>query len=98
LLYEFASQNQVVNEHGERQNLQSPNPRNPRQNLKEQRIRRTHESPKSYLATHSAHPGAKLAHPAQQRLEIDLDDGVKTNYLKFTGAVQPIPDLAAKED
>jgi hypothetical protein len=35
---------------------------------------------------------------AQQRLEIDLDDGVKVNYLKFTGAVQPIPGLAAKED
>jgi len=35
---------------------------------------------------------------AQQRLEIDLDDGVKTNYLKFTGAVQTIPGLAAKED
>ena len=35
---------------------------------------------------------------AQARLEIDLDDGVKTNYLKFTGAVQPIPGLAAKED
>lgn len=35
---------------------------------------------------------------AQQRLEIDLDDGEKTNYLKFTGAVQPIADLAAKED
>lgn len=35
---------------------------------------------------------------AQQRLEIDLDDGVKTNYLKFEGAVQPIPGLAAKED
>ena len=35
---------------------------------------------------------------AQQRLEIDLDDGVKVNYLKFTGAVQTIPGLAAKED
>ena len=35
---------------------------------------------------------------AQQRLEIDLDDGVKVNYLKFEGAVQPIPGLAAKED
>jgi hypothetical protein len=35
---------------------------------------------------------------AQQRLEIDLDDGVKTNYLKFEGAVQPIPGLPAKED
>jgi hypothetical protein len=27
-----------------------------------------------------------------------LDDGVKVNYLKFTGVVQPIPGLAAKED
>jgi type II restriction/modification system DNA methylase subunit YeeA len=35
---------------------------------------------------------------AQARQEIDLDDGVKVNYLKFTGAVQPIPGLAAKED
>ena len=35
---------------------------------------------------------------AQQRLEIDLDDGVKVNYLKFEGAVQTIPGLAAKED
>ena len=35
---------------------------------------------------------------AQARLEIDLDDGVKVNYLKFTGAVQPIAGLAAKED
>jgi hypothetical protein len=87
-----------VNEHGKRQNLQSPNPRNPRQNLKEQRIRRTQESPKSHPATHSAHPGPKLAHLAQARLEIDLDEGVKVNYLKFEGAVQPIAGLAAKED
>jgi hypothetical protein len=35
---------------------------------------------------------------AQQRLEIDLDDGVKVNYLKFVGAVQAIAGLAAKED
>jgi hypothetical protein len=35
---------------------------------------------------------------AQQRLEIDLDDGVKVNYLKFEGAVAPISGLAAKED
>jgi hypothetical protein len=33
---------------------------------------------------------------AQQRLEIDLDDGVKVNYLKFEGAVQPIPGLTTK--
>ena len=42
---------------------------------------------------------ASIIHPfAQQRLEIDLDDGEKTNYLKFTGAAPPIADLAAKED
>jgi type II restriction/modification system DNA methylase subunit YeeA len=35
---------------------------------------------------------------AQQRLEIDLDDGVKVNYLKFVGAVQAIAGLASKED
>ena len=35
---------------------------------------------------------------AQQRLEIDLDDGVKVNYLKFDGAVKAIAWLAAKED
>jgi hypothetical protein len=35
---------------------------------------------------------------AQHRLEIDLDDCVKTNYLKFEEAVAPIPGLAAKED
>lgn len=35
---------------------------------------------------------------AQQRLEIDLDDGVKVNYLKFEGAVATIPGLAAKEN
>jgi hypothetical protein len=34
---------------------------------------------------------------AQQRLEVDLDDGVKVNYLKFEGAVQAIAGLAAKE-
>lgn len=35
---------------------------------------------------------------AQQRLEIDLDDGVKVNYLKFGEALAPIPGLAAKEE
>ena len=33
----------------------------------------------------------------RHRHKTDLDDGVKTNYLKFEGAVQPIPGLAAKE-
>jgi len=35
---------------------------------------------------------------AQQRLEIDLDDGVKVNYLKFKGALVPIPGLEKKEE
>jgi len=35
---------------------------------------------------------------AQQRIELDLDDGVKTNYLKLAEALAPIPGLAAKED
>lgn len=34
---------------------------------------------------------------ARQQLAIDLDDGVKTNYLKFGKALAPIPGLAAKE-
>jgi REP element-mobilizing transposase RayT len=35
---------------------------------------------------------------AQQRIEIDLDDGVKVNYLKFGTALATIPGLAAKEE
>lgn len=35
---------------------------------------------------------------AQRRLEIDLDDGVKANYLKFGNAVATIPGLATKEE
>jgi type II restriction/modification system DNA methylase subunit YeeA len=35
---------------------------------------------------------------AQQRLELDLDDGVKVNYLKLKDVLAPIPGLAAKED
>ena len=35
---------------------------------------------------------------AQQRIEIDLDDGVKVNYLKLQDVLAPIPGLAAKED
>lgn len=35
---------------------------------------------------------------AEKRLEIDLDDGVKVNYVKFTGAVRSIPGLAAKDE
>lgn len=35
---------------------------------------------------------------AQQRVEIDLDDGVKVNYLKFKGALVPIPGLEKKDD
>lgn len=35
---------------------------------------------------------------AEKRIEIDLDDGVKVNYLKFSGAVRNIPGLEAKEE
>ena len=35
---------------------------------------------------------------AQARLELDLDDGVKVNYLKLGEALAPIPGLAAKEE
>ena len=42
---------------------------------------------------------AKVILPlAEKRIEIDLDDGVKVNYLKFSGAVRNIPGLAAKEE
>ena len=34
---------------------------------------------------------------AQQRIELDLDDGVKVNYLKLQDLLAPIPGLAAKE-
>jgi hypothetical protein len=35
---------------------------------------------------------------AQARIELDLDDGVKVNYLKLGEALAPIPGLAAAED
>ena len=35
---------------------------------------------------------------AQQRIELNLDDGVKVNYLKLQDVLAPIPGLAAKED
>lgn len=35
---------------------------------------------------------------AQKRIEIDLDDGVKTNYLKFPGLLAPIAGLEKKEE
>jgi hypothetical protein len=35
---------------------------------------------------------------AQQRIELDLDDGVKVNYLKLGEALAPIPGLAAKDE
>ena len=35
---------------------------------------------------------------AQQRIELDLDDGVKVNYLKFKGAVVNIPGLDKGEE
>ena len=35
---------------------------------------------------------------AQQRIELNLDDGVKVNYLKFKGAVVNIPGLDKGEE
>jgi hypothetical protein len=35
---------------------------------------------------------------AQARIELDLDDGVKVNYLKLGEALAPIPGLAAAEE
>ncbi|GAB6061194.1 BREX-1 system adenine-specific DNA-methyltransferase PglX [Desulfonatronum parangueonense] len=35
---------------------------------------------------------------ATQQIQIDLDDGVKVNYLKFGAALKKIPGLDAKED
>jgi type II restriction/modification system DNA methylase subunit YeeA len=35
---------------------------------------------------------------AQQKIEIDLDDGVKANYPKFGGALKKIAGLEAKDD
>ena len=35
---------------------------------------------------------------AQARIELNLDDGVKVNYLKLGEALAPIPGLAAEED
>ncbi len=35
---------------------------------------------------------------AQQRIELDLDDGVKVNYLKLKDVLAPILGLAAKEE
>ena len=35
---------------------------------------------------------------AQARIELDLDDGVKTNYLEIRRSPGPIPGLAAAEE
>ena len=35
---------------------------------------------------------------AQSRIDLDLDDGVKVNYLKLGDILTPIPGLASKED
>jgi hypothetical protein len=35
---------------------------------------------------------------AQQRIELDLNDGVEVNYLKLQDVLATIPGLAAKED
>ena len=39
-----------------------------------------------------------LAQMSTQRLTIDLDDGVKTNYPKYYPLVEPIKGLDAKVD
>jgi hypothetical protein len=35
---------------------------------------------------------------AQQRIDLDLDDGVKINYLKLADVLAPVPGLAASEN
>jgi len=35
---------------------------------------------------------------AQKKIAIDLDDGVKRNYLLFAGALKPIKGLEAADD
>jgi hypothetical protein len=35
---------------------------------------------------------------AQQRIELDLDDGVKVNYKKLGEALAPIPGLSSSDD
>lgn len=35
---------------------------------------------------------------AQARIKLDLDDGVKVNYLNLGEVLAPIPGLAAKEE
>jgi len=41
-------------------------------------------------------PGADLSF--QERIEIDLDDGVKVNYLKFPNFLAKIPGMEKKEE
>ncbi len=60
--------------------------------------RKEHEKLQKYLKDCQDWEREVILPLAQQRFEIDLDDGVKINYLKFTGAVTPIPGLAAKEN
>lgn len=41
----------------------------------------------------------ELLYPlATKQLAIDLDDGIKVNYLKFGDALKKIPGLDAKEE
>ena len=45
----------------------------------------------------------KFPHPfhrnfTQQRIALDLDDGVKVNYQKFPGLLAKIPGLEKKEE
>ena len=54
-------------------------------------------SPKSCTSARSGNAQTVLP-LAQARIELDLDDGVKVNYLKLGEALAPIPGLAAKEE
>jgi hypothetical protein len=38
-----------------------------------------------------------LSHVAMQRVDIDLDDGVKVNYAKFKGLLEAEKDVVGKE-
>ena len=55
------------------------------------------EHPVSFSYT-AASLRLELVRVAQRRPALDLDDGVKVNYLKLGEALVPIAGLAAKED
>lgn len=56
------------------------------------------ENIKKMLADVDAYEHDTLYPLATQQVEIDLDDGVKVNYLKLGAALKKIPGLDAKED